>query len=64
MTMMLALGFVTPPIAANLFVASGMTGIPLEKIIKKAMPFIVVMFIAAAIVTFVPGVSLGLLKLF
>ena len=64
MTMMLALGFVTPPIAANLFVASGMTGIPLEKIIKKAMPFIVVMFIAAAIVTFVPGVSLGLLRLF
>lgn len=61
MTVMLALGFVTPPVAGNLFVASGMTGIPLEKIAKKAIPLIVVMFIAAIIIAYVPQISLFLI---
>ena len=64
MTVMLALGFVTPPVAGNLFVASGMTGIPMEKIAAKSIPLIVAMFIAAVIITYVPGISLGILTLF
>ena len=60
----LAVGFVTPPVAGNLFVASGMTGIPMEKIAAKSVPLIVAMFIAAVIITYVPGVSLGILPLF
>ncbi|MCI9331245.1 MAG: TRAP transporter large permease [Oscillibacter sp.] len=64
MTVMLALGFVTPPVAGNLFVASGMTGIPMERIAKKALPLIASMFLAAIVITFVPGISLGILNLF
>lgn len=64
MTLMLALGFVTPPVAGNLFVASGMTGISMGKIAKKAAPFIVAMFVAAIIVTYIPGISLGILSIF
>ncbi len=63
MTINLAIGFVTPPVAGNLFVASGMTGIPMGAIAKKAMPFIIAMFLALMIVTYLPITSLGLLQL-
>ncbi|HEY9053724.1 MAG TPA: TRAP transporter large permease [Rectinemataceae bacterium] len=62
-TINLAIGFVTPPVAGNLFVASGMTGIPLDKIVKKALPFIVTMFMALILITYVPASSIGLLRL-
>ncbi|MFA6508636.1 MAG: TRAP transporter large permease [Treponemataceae bacterium] len=64
MTVNLAIGFVTPPVAANLFVASGMTGIPLDKIVRKAAPFIVAMFAALLILTYVPETSIGILRFF
>ena len=63
MTINLAIGFVTPPVAGNLFVASGMTGIPMDKIVRKAIPFIVAMFVALLIVTYVPLTSIGILRL-
>ncbi|MEA4954571.1 MAG: TRAP transporter large permease [Pseudoflavonifractor sp.] len=64
MTINLAIGFVTPPVAGNLFVASGMTGIPMEKIAKKAIPLILAMFVALLVVTYIPAVSMGILNLF
>lgn len=63
MTINLAIGFVTPPVAANLFVAAGMTGIPLDKIVKKAWPFIIAMFVALMIVVYFPVTSIGLVQL-
>jgi C4-dicarboxylate transporter, DctM subunit len=62
MTINLAVGFVTPPVAANLFVASGMTGIPIEKIAKVALPFIVALLVSLLLVTYVPQISLILVK--
>ena len=41
MVVNLAIGFVTPPIGVNLFVASSLTDIPVMKIAQKAMPLIV-----------------------
>lgn len=35
MTCNLAIGFVTPPVGVNLFVASSMTGIPVLKIARE-----------------------------
>jgi C4-dicarboxylate transporter DctM subunit len=63
MTINLAIGFVTPPVAGNLFVASGMTGIPMERLAVKAAPFIIAMFAALLIVTYFPITSLGFLRL-
>jgi TRAP-type C4-dicarboxylate transport system permease large subunit len=40
-----------------------MTGIPMEKIAARALPFIIAMFAALLIVTYVPGSSLGILRL-
>ena len=61
-TVNLAIGFVTPPVGVNLFVASSMTGIPVLKIAKHSVIFIFWFFAALMFITFIPGLSLGLLK--
>ena len=53
----LAIGFVTPPIGVNLFVASSLTDIPVMRIAKKAMPMIAFFLMALLVITFVPAVS-------
>lgn len=63
-TVNLAIGFITPPVANNLFVASTMTGLPMGKIVKEAWPFIFTMLGTLIVISFFPGVSLGLLSLF
>lgn len=62
MTCNLAIGFVTPPVGVNLFVASSMTKIPVMEIAKHAVKFLIWFFAALMIITFVPQVSLLLLK--
>lgn len=61
MVVNLAIGFVTPPIGVNLFVASSLTDIELMKISKKALPMIGLFLVALLLITFVPAISLGLL---
>lgn len=63
-TVNLAIGFITPPVANNIFVASTMTGLPMGRLVKEAMPFIIAMFAALILISFFPGISLGLLTLF
>ena len=57
----LAIGFVTPPIGVNLFVASSLTDVPVMRIAKKAAPMIGYFLLALLILTFVPAISLCLL---
>ena len=61
MVVNLAIGFVTPPIGVNLFVASSLTEVPLMEIAKHAMPMILYFLAALLVITFVPAVSLALL---
>ena len=61
MVVNLAIGFVTPPIGVNLFVASSLTEVPLMEIAKHALPMILYFLVALLIITFVPAVSLALL---
>lgn len=58
----LAIGFVTPPIGNNLYVASTLTKLPVTAIAKKAVPFMGAFFIALLIIVFVPQVSLLLVQ--
>ena len=58
MTVALAIGFVTPPMGINLFVASNLTGLPIVQIAKRAIPMIIMFFIALLIIAFVPQLSL------
>lgn len=61
MVVNLAIGFVTPPIGVNLFVASSLVEIPIMDIAKQAMPMIIYFLIALLVITFVPALSLALL---
>jgi C4-dicarboxylate transporter DctM subunit len=57
----LAIGFVTPPIGVNLFVASSLTEVPVMDIAKKAMPMIGFFLLALLAIAFIPQISLCLL---
>jgi C4-dicarboxylate transporter, DctM subunit len=58
----LGLGFITPPFGLNLFVMSGLTRTPVTAIAREAFPFVVAMIIVAALIGFVPAISLFTLK--
>lgn len=60
MVVNLAIGFVTPPIGINLFVASSLTDVPVMQIAKKAMPLIAFFLLALLLITFLPQISLFL----
>ncbi len=61
MVVNLAIGFVTPPLGVNLFVASSISAVKIEDIIKKVLPFIVAFIIALILITLIPQISLILL---
>ena len=61
MVVNLAIGFVTPPIGVNLFVASSLSDIPVMEIAGKAMPMILYFLAALLLLTFVPAISLAFL---
>ncbi|WP_398440896.1 TRAP transporter large permease [Sedimentibacter sp.] len=61
MTVNLAIGFVTPPIGLNLFVANSLTGLSIIDISKYAIPFIIAFLVALMMITFIPDISLILI---
>ena len=60
----LAIGMVTPPVGVNLFVASRISGYPLEMVVKGAMKPLAVMLIVLLFITYMPFLSVGLPALF
>ena len=61
MVVNLAIGFVTPPVGINLFVASSLTKLPVMDVAKHAMPFILLFLVALALIVIFPQISLCLL---
>lgn len=59
-TLNLAIGQFTPPVGVNLFVASNVGDIPIQDIIVKVIPFILISIIVLIFVTFIPSLSLWL----
>lgn len=55
----LEIGYLTPPIGINLFVASAAFNKPMGVVIKSVVPFIGLMFAGLMIVTYVPSVAVG-----
>ena len=62
MCMNLCIGFLTPPLGVNLFVAQKISGAKLESIIKEVWPMIGVLVVLLIILIAVPGISLFLPK--
>ncbi len=63
MVVNMEIGMITPPVGLNLFVTSGVTGMPLWDVVKAALPWLMVMLSFLIIVTYVPQVSLFLPQL-
>jgi len=60
----LSIGFITPPVGSNLFVACGITGVKFEDLVKSIWPFLLSLFGALILVTFIPQITLFLPNLF
>jgi C4-dicarboxylate transporter DctM subunit len=56
----LAIGFITPPLGVNLFVASGIGKMSLEYLARNIVPWFLVMVLALAFIVMFPGLSLWL----
>lgn len=61
-----SVGMITPPMAVNLFVAAGLVkeyGVTMEKIAVRIVPFLLAEIIGIIMVSNIPPISLGLLRL-
>ena len=56
----LELGFLTPPVGMNLFLAAYRFNEPMPKIYKATLPFFVIKLIAVGLITYAPILTLGL----
>lgn len=59
----LAIGMYTPPFGLNIFVAQGVTNVKSKEMLPGIMPFLGANLVALMIITYVPEVSLFLVKL-
>ena len=57
MVVNMEIGMITPPVGLNLFVTSGVAGMPMMSVVRAALPFLAVLFVFLIIVTYVPWIS-------
>jgi len=57
MVVNMEIGMITPPVGLNLFVTSGVAGMPMMAVVRAALPFLAVLFVFLIIVTYVPWIS-------
>lgn len=57
----IAIGMITPPVAINLFVASGITGLPIERISKSVVPYLLGLIAVFFLILYVPMLIPGLM---
>jgi len=61
--LMVEVSQITPPVGFNLFVIQGLTGEPIVRVAKYALPFFFLMLLTTAIITIFPEIALYLPKL-
>lgn len=57
------LGYLTPPVGLNLFLASYRFNEPLGKLYRDVLPFFFIQLVSVLLITYIPILSTGLLKL-
>lgn len=62
MVVNLAIGFITPPLGVNLFVASGISGLSIETLSKAVIPYFFAMVLTLMVIIFIPQLSMFLLS--
>ena len=64
MILNLSIGFVTPPVGVNLFVASSITKMSLQDMVGRVIPFLISMITVLLLVTYIPTISMALVNIF
>ncbi len=57
MVVNMEIGMITPPVGLNLFVTSGVTGMPMVRVVRAAMPWLGILFVFLIMVTYIPWIS-------
>jgi C4-dicarboxylate transporter, DctM subunit len=63
MAVNLSIGLYVPPFGLNLFAARAIFNVPMGMIYRGVLPFVAINFVALLIITYVPAISMVLLKL-
>lgn len=58
MVVNLAIGFVTPPLGVNIFVASTISDVKMSDIVSRSVPFIISFLVVLLAITFIPALSM------
>src|SRR6056297_726660 len=57
MVVNMEIGMITPPVGLNLFVTSGVAGMPMMAVVRAALPFLAVLFVFLILITYIPWIS-------
>lgn len=60
MVVNMEIGLITPPVGLNLFVSSAITKLPVEKVIRATLPWLMIMLLFLILITYVPEISIWL----
>jgi tripartite ATP-independent transporter DctM subunit len=58
----LELGYLTPPVGLNLYLASYRFGRPMLEVCRAALPYVVILAIGVLVITYVPGLTTWILR--
>ena len=59
----MSIGGITPPMGTLIYVTCGVTGCSIKGFVREAIPFFIMLLICLLLITFIPGISLGLVNL-
>ena len=57
------IGMISPPVGICLYVACGVGGTPMEKVVPRLVPYLVILLVSLGVLTFVPQLTLWLPRL-
>lgn len=62
MVINLTIGLLTPPVGTAMFVSSKVSGVPILKLSRSLIPFLLIMITVLLLVTFIPGITTFFIK--
>lgn len=62
MTVNMEIGMITPPVGLNLFVTAGVADMSVARVVRAALPWLMMLLAVLFLITYVPAISLSLPK--
>jgi len=59
----LEVGFILPPVGLNLFLSSARFNVPITRLYRHVLPFLAILAAGVLLITYVPALSVGVLRL-